>query len=192
MGVASVGGASVDAYNYFDGKILSHYLISSGNFSHPVSRRPLSRNECEALDEYMSRHKLGDAGVTHVFDLKSDTSDKSRHHLEALQREASDILQSLFSSTSTSLRPYLPSASQGGGGQVGAQVSGLAGSGVPLLGDGGWTIIDDDEQMFVDMSRQIEEQMWPALPPAPQRSQPAAGRLVKHEYSRSWLVVKQW
>ena len=179
-----MGGASVDAYNYFDGKILSHYLISSGNFSHPVSRRPLSRNECEALDEYMSRHKLGDAGVTHVFDLKSDTSDKSRHHLEALQREASDILQSLFSSTSTSLRLYQPSASRGGVGLVGAQVSGLAGSGGPLLGDGGWTIIDDDEQMSGDMSRQIqeiEEQMWPALPPAPQRPQPAAGRLAKQE-----------
>ena len=67
-------GASVDAYNYFDGKILSRYLISSGNFVHPVSRRPLARAECERLDSYMQLHGLGNAGVTHVFDLKADTS----------------------------------------------------------------------------------------------------------------------
>ena len=46
-GSEAPGGARVDAYNYFDGKILSRYLISSGNFVHPVSRRPLSRDECE-------------------------------------------------------------------------------------------------------------------------------------------------
>ena len=67
-------GASVDAYNYFDGKILSCYLISSGNFVHPVSRRPLARAECERLDTYMQLHGLCNAGVTHVFDLKADTS----------------------------------------------------------------------------------------------------------------------
>ena len=47
----------------------------------------------------MQRHRLGDAGVTHVYDLKADTSDRSRHHLEALQREATDILHSLFSAS---------------------------------------------------------------------------------------------
>jgi hypothetical protein len=73
-GSEAPGGARVDAYNYFDGKILSRYLISSGNFVHPVSRRPLSRDECERLDSYMQLHSLGNACVTHVFDLKADTS----------------------------------------------------------------------------------------------------------------------
>jgi hypothetical protein len=73
-GVSEAPGGRVDAYNYFDGKILSRYLISSGNFVHPVSRRPLSRDECERLDSYMQLHSLGNAGVCHVFDLKADTS----------------------------------------------------------------------------------------------------------------------
>ena len=207
-------GASVDAYNYFDGKILSCYLISSGNFVHPVSRRPLARAECERLDTYMQLHGLGNAGVTHVFDLKADTSggrmplvpraracpapasssasrvrahqepacwpacgprssrepldgaDNSQQHVQALQREASDILQSLFSASTfartRSRRPGLadPPRAQGAGGTGNADR------------ESGWTVIDDDEEMAVAMSRQTEEQNWPALPAAPER--PAA------------------
>lgn len=52
------------------GKVLSRYLVSAGNFTHPVSRRPLSRDECVALDSYMIRLGLGDAAVCHAFDLK--------------------------------------------------------------------------------------------------------------------------
>jgi hypothetical protein len=157
----AVVSGQVDAYNYFDGKILSNYLISSGNFFHPVSRRSVSRSECEALDHYMQMHNLGHAGVTHVFDLKADTSDKSRHHLEALQREATDILHSLFSagatsSSSTARRQYehlqhLSTLRAPRGGRDGND-------------EGGWVIVDDDEEMSVAMSRQTEEMMWPALP----------------------------
>ena len=52
------------------GKVLSRYLVSTGNFTHPVSRRPLTRAECVALDDYMTRLNLGEAAVTHAFDLK--------------------------------------------------------------------------------------------------------------------------
>ena len=168
-------GGGVDAYNYFDGKILSSYLISSGNFCHPVSRRPLSRDECEALDRYMQRHNLGHAGVTHVFDLKAsaDATDNmaSRRHLEALQREATDILQSLFSAgtnQSDSARRHYQQLQRGG--DAPSRPAGHAGG----QDESGWVIVDDDEQMGLAMSQQTEDMMWPALPPAPERPRQAS------------------
>ena len=35
-----------------------------------MSRRPLSRGECEGLDGYMRRLGLGEGGVLHAYDLK--------------------------------------------------------------------------------------------------------------------------
>jgi hypothetical protein len=139
----------------------------------------------QELDAYMQRHRLGDAGVTHVYDLKADTSDRSRHHLEALQREATDILHSLFSAStgpsqsSSSRRPLSqldvhrqPSMHlrADGWGSTGAQ------------NDGGWLVIDDDlmegppgfgfnpagvGQIEATQGRDMEDFMWPALPSAP-------------------------
>ena len=182
----SAARCGVDAYNYFDGKILSHYLISSGNFSHPVSRRPLSRHECEALDAYMRMHQLGDAGVTHAFDLNADTSEKSRHHLAALQQEAADILSSLFSSVpgggarERRRRADTPSPATLGsfGRAAAAQGAGHNGGG---HGVSGWDVIDDHDdgqdqwgwrggRTSQDEIWISEEQMWPSLPPAPARS----------------------
>jgi hypothetical protein len=61
----------IDAHRrIYAGKVLSRYLVSTGNFTHPVSRRPLTRAECVALDDYMTRLKLGEAAVTHAYDLK--------------------------------------------------------------------------------------------------------------------------
>ncbi|EOD27862.1 hypothetical protein EMIHUDRAFT_450115 [Emiliania huxleyi CCMP1516] len=36
--------------DYFDGHILALYLVSTGQFTHPVSRRQITREECAALD----------------------------------------------------------------------------------------------------------------------------------------------
>ena len=178
----SAARCGVDAYNYFDGKILSHYLISSGNFSHPVSRRPLSRHECEALDAYMRMHQLGDAGVTHAFDLNADTSEKSRHHLAALQQEAADILSSLFSSVpgggARERRRPSPATLGAFGRASAAQAAGHNEGG---HGVSGWDVIDDHNdgqdqwgwrggRISGDEICLSEEQMWPSLPPAPVRS----------------------
>eukprot|EP00961_Rhodomonas_salina_P275607 3723709-Rhodomonas_salina.1 len=43
----------------------ANYLVSSANFVHPVSRRPLTRAEVLALDAYLEKHKCGKACVTH-------------------------------------------------------------------------------------------------------------------------------
>jgi hypothetical protein len=31
---------------FFDGRILAHYLVSTGNFTHPMTRRELTVKEC--------------------------------------------------------------------------------------------------------------------------------------------------
>ena len=38
--------------------MLAAYLIQSGSFFHPISRRELARDECEALDAYLAAHRL--------------------------------------------------------------------------------------------------------------------------------------
>lgn len=40
------------AANYFDGKVLAYYIVSTANFANPLSRDPLSREDCRRLDEY--------------------------------------------------------------------------------------------------------------------------------------------
>ena len=42
-------------------------------------------------------------------------------------------------------------------------------------------VVDDDEEMLAAMTRQSEEQMWPALPPAPVRSPAPAAALAPNE-----------
>ena len=54
--------------DWFDGQVLASYLISTGNFTHPISRRDLSRADCEGLDSYLMQHDLGGARVALAFD----------------------------------------------------------------------------------------------------------------------------
>lgn len=44
----------VHAY-WFDGRLLATYLVSSGNFSHPISRRELTREDCRRLDTHLRK-----------------------------------------------------------------------------------------------------------------------------------------
>jgi hypothetical protein len=53
---------------YFDGFVLSNYLVSTGSFIHPISRGAITRDECKQLDAYQREHRLGYAGVLYAFD----------------------------------------------------------------------------------------------------------------------------
>ena len=53
---------------YFDGFVLSNYLVSTGSFIHPISRRAITRDECKQLDACQREHRLGYAGVLYAFD----------------------------------------------------------------------------------------------------------------------------
>ena len=78
--------------DWFDGRVLAHYLVSTANFVHPISRRDLTRAECVALDEYCVEYNLGGEHVTRIFDAACD-GDASVAQLRA---EAETVLQSLF------------------------------------------------------------------------------------------------
>ena len=88
--------SSPEKTHWFDGKVLANYLISSANFLHPVSRRPLERTEMMLLDEYLRKYSLCKAMVVHVYDRKDDSSENALNHVTALRREAADLLGALF------------------------------------------------------------------------------------------------
>jgi len=41
---------------YFDGLALATYIVSQGNFSNPLTREPLSNDDCLRLDDYLLEH----------------------------------------------------------------------------------------------------------------------------------------
>ena len=63
---------------YFEGRMLANYLVSSGRFEHPTSRRPLARSECLLLDAYCKQYRLGCAYVTEVLDEKVSNASQPR------------------------------------------------------------------------------------------------------------------
>ncbi|EKX53704.1 hypothetical protein GUITHDRAFT_100678 [Guillardia theta CCMP2712] len=159
----------VDSYNFFDGKVLSRYLVSTGNFSHPVSRRSLGRAECVRLDGYMEKNGFGEAGVVHAFDLKDDKTDNGRNHLEALQREAESILQSLFSNAQ---RDY-PSRRHSQPRPRRVEDSLSLAAPPPLRQDVVQSrIVDDDEEAGIVQHQQMMQESWPELPRLQHRSKP--------------------
>lgn len=111
--------------DWFDGRVLASYLVSSGNFCHPISRRDLTRENCEALDAYLSEHRLGKAQVAHAFDhreeyKKARAEGQAPSTLAELRGEAERVLQALFSSPRGS-RVDSNGASGGGRAETGRQ-----------------------------------------------------------------------
>ena len=47
---------------------LAAYLVSTGGFQHPISRRELTREDCVSLDKYLVAHGHGEARVEHAYD----------------------------------------------------------------------------------------------------------------------------
>ena len=87
---------------YFDGRMLANYLVSTGSFLHPISRRELTREECERLDEYLRLHRLGNAGVLHAFDHKDEYKNgvSPENQVRQLQEAAAALLHNLYQSSS--------------------------------------------------------------------------------------------
>jgi hypothetical protein len=56
----------------FDGNMLASYLVSTGRFEHPFSRRQLRRDECIELDLYLRRHRLPHLRVCYAFDHRDE------------------------------------------------------------------------------------------------------------------------
>ncbi len=70
--------------------MLANYLVSTGRFTHPVSRRPLTRADCERLDAHVRQHALGPASVAEVFDaqvLERERRERTSRERERLERK---------------------------------------------------------------------------------------------------------
>ena len=72
--------------DWFDGHVLSHYLVSTGTFLHPISRRELTRDECASLDSYLVQHKVTEARASPCTDeiMSRAQADDCRAHAHAV------------------------------------------------------------------------------------------------------------
>lgn len=79
--------------HYFNGLFLASFLVSRGDFINPCNRRPLTRNECVALDRHVKQHHAGAScvSVTDAWDMASRRINDSQE-----QREAASVLQHIF------------------------------------------------------------------------------------------------
>ena len=91
---------------YFDGSVLASYLVSTGSFVHPTSRRELTREDCASLDAHLRQHRLERPCVASCFDAKEDyTRQQSpENRVRLLQEEAATLLQNLYSRPGSSSR----------------------------------------------------------------------------------------
>lgn len=90
----------------FDGQVLAFYLVSTGTFTHPMSRDPLTVKDCESLDTYLYRNKLAPARVADAFRLQqaivmqgsSSNANEGGYSAQAetQRRHATAVLHSLF------------------------------------------------------------------------------------------------
>jgi len=169
-----------EANRWFDGRMLASYLVSTGCFLHPISRRELALEECEALDAYLLAHSLGTGNVAHTFSHKEDYTLAATPHnrVARLREEATGILAGMFANAATggSSRRRAqgrPAASTGSRQRVPAMPTSMGGSGSggATAGGSGLVVIDGDEMAE---SRAINDEIqtsWPSLPtPAPKPS----------------------
>ena len=90
--------SSSSTSDWFDGRALALYLVSSGNFHHPISRRELERHEVTSLDAHLQRHGLarGVTSVAHVFDSQSEarrTGGSLPEQVAAARAEQAEMLR---------------------------------------------------------------------------------------------------
>ena len=91
---------------WFDGRILASYLVSTGRFAHPSSRRELGPDECDKIDQYLLENNLGKAQVRQAWECRDQydnvaPSGPAAHghpaaRLATLRREADSVLRALF------------------------------------------------------------------------------------------------
>eukprot|EP01052_Picozoa_sp_SAG31_P009199 SAG31_NODE_479_length_15133_cov_39.816283_2_plen_486_part_00 len=85
---------------YFDSRILASYLIATGRFAHPTSRRSIEPEECTKLDAHLRQYRLGRPGVhlawEHRAEYEVNAPRSSNSTVESRREEAQAVLNSLF------------------------------------------------------------------------------------------------
>ena len=59
---------------FFDGRVLSSYLVSTGTFAHPISRRELTRDDCQRLDAHIKRCAVPRRGSSSTLSHKCENT----------------------------------------------------------------------------------------------------------------------
>ena len=86
--------------DYFDGRTIATYIVSTGNFVHPVSRRALTLDECSALDAHLVKHKLAEAIVAYSYENRSEyLRPQPNQGIAQLREEATAVLHALFNNS---------------------------------------------------------------------------------------------
>ena len=111
--------------DWFDGRVLAMYLVSTASFLHPISRRALTRDECVKLDEHVTVHQLCAAHVVRVF----DGAQNGDANVPQLRAQADALLHSLFARDAE---------------RRGRAYSAESDAAVSAAPDGGLVVIDDD------------------------------------------------
>ena len=163
--------------HYFDGKVLAHYIVSTGNFTNPNNRQDLTRSECVRLDKYLRDNHLPAANVADAFDLrrkcKVQTNSDAQSHMNMLQREATVVMQNLFQYRRGTPTHGRNRRDEGGGGLVQQRLVNPT-----VYTDGNLTVVDSNSWEAMDESRLQSLDDFPAMSagglrsstvPAPQR-----------------------
>jgi hypothetical protein len=144
----------------FDGRALAEYLSAARLFQNPLSRRPLERSDCERLDAYIRKHKLGrQFHVTRDFDeaAAAAAAAAAAGTSEALAAEraaaAEALLHAFFAGGSRGR-----DARRGGGGAGAAPAVPRPQQAPPALqAEGNFALMDDDAGMLRGRSRGAAE-----------------------------------
>jgi hypothetical protein len=108
----------------FDGRSLTDYIVQTGTFAHPISRRVLGHEDCVRLDAYMGAHGLRKRDGKKVLDMyrvsqaitvKSKDGAAPTGQQIQQARAATTVLSSLFSFSSAT--PASTDSGGGGGGR---------------------------------------------------------------------------
>lgn len=137
--------------DFFDGRLLALYLVSSCRFSHPISRRDLTRDECCALDAHLRRTQAskGISEVARCYDLRTaeaagSSSVSFSAELAAARRSHElELAEALY--RGDGIGRAQPRAQAGSSGSRRTQASRATSQAAPtVVRDGGLTLIDDD------------------------------------------------
>ena len=181
-----------EANRWFDGKMLGSYLVSTGCFLHPISRRELLKEECEQLDAYLQAHNLGTGNCAHTFAHRADYTLSATPHnrVARMREEATGVLAGMFANAAASSGSSAREREcqrlrqqQRGGGLSRAPAQrvpamplrgpGGRGRGGGAAGQGGLVVIDDDD---MNQTAAIDDEIqtaWPSLPAAPPKPAPS-------------------
>ena len=145
----------------FDGRVLAAYLVSSNVFENPLTRRPLTPANCEALDAHLVTHALGEARVARALELAGDEDAARARERDALRAESAAIMSSLFGASAR--------RGDGGGETLGARHRRLqdGSARAAVAGGGGFVVRDEDATAFSTTDAAASAAARRAPPPAP-------------------------